>query len=320
MGFSIRLVSRQPMNQDGKNLENLVRQIEVLLLPKGFSVHGNNRVYNDDGVQIAEFDIEIRGRLGSTDIVWLIECRDRPGQGPAPGSWIEQLVGRRDRFGFDKVTAVSTTGFAQGAVDYAGEAGIELRTVTAITAQDVAGWLALSHIGLKVRCGSLNATKLLVESAEATDRKEALQRAIRGVSGDVRILRSIKTGDVVSAAVAFQRAVETVTGIFADVEANGPSKPVRLRASYPEKNDHFVVDTDNGAVCITAILFEGELSIREMEIPISSIIEYSRNGTKERIAQTVMFPVEMLGAAFSLELHNLADTGETHVLLRKVDG
>jgi hypothetical protein len=94
------------MSKDGKFLENLVRQIEELLLPNGFSVKANSRVFNDEGIQIAEFDIEIRGRLGSADISWLIECRDRPAGGPAPGSWIEQLVGRRDRFGFNKVTAV----------------------------------------------------------------------------------------------------------------------------------------------------------------------------------------------------------------------
>ena len=107
------------MSGEGQHLENLVRQVEELLLPKGFSVAGNSRVYNDENVQIAEFDIEVRGRLGSTYISWLIECRDRPGSGPAPGSWIEQLVGRRDRFRFSKVTAVSTTGFALGAEEYA---------------------------------------------------------------------------------------------------------------------------------------------------------------------------------------------------------
>jgi hypothetical protein len=84
--------SASPVSNDGKQLENLVALIEKLLLPKGFEVKPNTRVYNEDGVQIAEFDIEIRGKLGSTEIAWLIECRDRPGQGPAPGGWIEQLV------------------------------------------------------------------------------------------------------------------------------------------------------------------------------------------------------------------------------------
>ena len=80
-------------------------------LPVGFEVKSNERVFNDGGIQIAEFDIEIRGKVGTTMIAWLIECRDRPAQGAAPGSWIEQLVGRRNRFGFNKVTAVGVSEF-----------------------------------------------------------------------------------------------------------------------------------------------------------------------------------------------------------------
>jgi hypothetical protein len=114
------------MKSDGKQLEALVSYVEKTLLPQGFDVKTNERVYNDEGVQIAEFDVEVRGKVGSTRIAWLIECRDRPSQGTAPGSWIEQLVGRRIRFGFNKVTAVSTTGFAEGVFDFAQREGIEL--------------------------------------------------------------------------------------------------------------------------------------------------------------------------------------------------
>jgi hypothetical protein len=63
---------------------------------------------------------------------WLIECRDRPSQGPAPGSWLEQLAGRKRRFKFDKVIAVSTTGFAPGAWQFAESEGISLRSVQRI--------------------------------------------------------------------------------------------------------------------------------------------------------------------------------------------
>jgi hypothetical protein len=95
----------------GKELEELVATIEGLLLPAGFTVTKNPRIYNDHGVQVAEFDVEVRGKLGSATVVWLIECRNRPRDGPASGQWIEQLIGRRQRFNFDKVMAVSTTGF-----------------------------------------------------------------------------------------------------------------------------------------------------------------------------------------------------------------
>jgi hypothetical protein len=37
--------------------------VEETLLPQGFQVRGNERIYNDEGVQIAELDIEVRGRV-----------------------------------------------------------------------------------------------------------------------------------------------------------------------------------------------------------------------------------------------------------------
>ena len=136
------------MTTDGKQLEALVSFVEKTLLPQSFDVKTNERVYNDAGVQIAELDIKIRGKVGSTNIVWLIECRDRPSDGPAPSSWIEQLVGRRERFKFNKVTAVSTTGFAPGAIDFAQSQGIETREVKALSPDAFSDWLAYTAPGL----------------------------------------------------------------------------------------------------------------------------------------------------------------------------
>ena len=118
------------MTNDGTQLENLVADVERRLMP-GFDVELHRKFYNDDGVQIAEFDIVITGDLGSSKIHWLIECRDR--EDAAPVSWIEQLVGRRQRFGIDRVFAVSTSGFSPGAIEFAAREHIILRTVDDIT-------------------------------------------------------------------------------------------------------------------------------------------------------------------------------------------
>ena len=73
-----------------KGFEKIGKEDRIFMYTDGVT-----EVFNDEGVQIAEFDVEVRGKVGTTNIAWLIECRDRPSQGAAPASWVEQLVGRR---------------------------------------------------------------------------------------------------------------------------------------------------------------------------------------------------------------------------------
>lgn len=142
------------MSRGGKVLERIVTSIEKLLLGKEFTVTPNDMVFDDEGNQIAEFDISIEGKVGSTSFKWLIECRDRPSKGPAPGSWIEQLSGRKLRFSFDKVIAVSTTGFSPSAKTAAKNLNITIREVT--SAEDISSQFGtieflLSSVNLSFR-------------------------------------------------------------------------------------------------------------------------------------------------------------------------
>jgi hypothetical protein len=129
--------AEQPRN-DGRRLEDIVALIEGMRLPPSFEAKQRQRIYDEDGVQIAELDIVITGRVGTSTWKSLIQCRDRPSKHSAPTEWIEQLIGRRIALKLDKVTAVSSTPFSPGAIDLAQRSGIELRTLQAITAEDIA--------------------------------------------------------------------------------------------------------------------------------------------------------------------------------------
>jgi hypothetical protein len=154
------------MRNSGRQLEQLIKDIEQHLLPERFNVELNDRVFTEDGIQIAEFDIVITGRLGSSSVKWLIECRDRPSDGPAPGAWIEQLLGRKLRFNFDQVIAVSTTGFAEGAKEFADKAGIILRTVRKV--DDIGSDFrvrGMAHVAVLVKVLGPISVKLIDSSA-----------------------------------------------------------------------------------------------------------------------------------------------------------
>lgn len=306
------------MASDGKQLETLVAYVEKNLLPAGFDVKANERVFDDDGVQIAEFDIEIKGKVGSTSIAWLIECRDRPGHGSAPGSWIEQLVGRRVRFGFNKVTAVSTTGFASGAISFAKSQDIELREVRTLSPEEFAIWLVIQEFKNIHLVSELKYAHILVDEKESDERKAELHKAISGISKGVAIFRSSMTGELITPSNAFFAAVQEVQGIFDDVIVGKP-KTIHLHADYPSDEYHFTVETSVGSVRVRKIEFIGELRITESVVPIINTVEYRQTETGEPISQLAAFaPQNILGMNLALELHHISDSGVTHICIRRL--
>lgn len=306
------------MTSDGKQLEALVAFVEETLLPEGFKVTTNERIFNDEGIQIAEFDIEIRGKVGSTEIAWLIECRDRPTSGPAPGSWIEQLVGRRTRFGFNKVTAVSTTGFAVGATEFALAQGIEIREVKTLAPEEFADWLFIRHIHHIEKHTNLLHASFLLDESEPNERQLALSDLLSSIDGNAEILKSSKTGELTTAALAFSAAAGGIEGLFDDLNENSPEKKLCLHANYTNE-DHFVIETSKGQIQLRAIVFEGELRLKETLVPLMVTAEYRHANSGEVISQIASFaPQSILGMKFSTELHKMADTGETHVILRRL--
>lgn len=305
------------MRDDGKRLESLVRQIESLLLPEGFSVRGNARLHSDDGTPLAEFDIEIRGRLGSAEISWLIECRDRPSAGPAPAAWIEQLDGRRRRFGFNKVTAVSTTGFAEGATLFAKSVGIDLRSVSQLTAADVQQWLALGHINSIRTYTHFDEIKLFPLPDESDARKEALAKVLRASGSKANILRSAKTQKMISAFDLCASGATQNLEVLAKRFAESPSQGIRIIFRLSEEDQVFI-NTEGGEVQIVRIDAVVTRSVTETRIPLREISEYSDTTTGRIISQSAIFEVKIEELDMALEMHNLTESGETIVTLRKV--
>jgi Restriction endonuclease len=171
------------MSNSGTELELLVHEIEQHLLPQECQVQLNKREFDKEGEQVAEFDIVITGRLGSSVIKWLVECRDRPSEGPAPGSWIEQLSARRRRFNFDKVIAVSTTGFSKNAQAFAESEGLNLRTVK--TFRDIVTDLNVKEANFYAHEVTLGPVDLSATHPEITDTKSL-------TSGELKLVNESK--------------------------------------------------------------------------------------------------------------------------------
>ena len=306
------------MKSDGKRLEGIVAFVEKTLLPSGFEVEVNRREHDEQGVQIAEFDVSVRGKIGTSDFNWLIECRDRPSSGAAPGAWIEQLVGRRQRFGFNKVTAVSTTGFAEGAVEWAKTSGIELREVASLTPESFASWLSIPGVISDTLRTTLRSAHLHLTEPVSEERRQAALALIQGLGSDKRILK-VASGERANLDEAFNTALGSRQEVWADAVPNGPARTVQVTANYiPEAR--FTIETCEGDVEVDVIVFAGEINLEREILPLASTQEYRHMGAGGAISQVATYaPHAVMGMKFVTEFHRLEDTGETHILMRRVE-
>jgi hypothetical protein len=230
---------------------------------KNVQVTTRRKEYSDSGTQLAEFDVEVSGKLGTGEFRWLIECRDRPSGGAAPKSWIEQMPTRRDFHGFHKVTAVSTTGFAEGARQVAEKYGIELREVRKLEVDSFAGWISDVTGTVSKPLTYVRRADLRAAVGEPVEKVEAAGIVLANAGIEAPLLVDRKVGKSFSVARAFHVLAGHTPEAFAGVEPNGPAKPFNptlvFQVPLPE------VDSPLGAVQIASIKFEGEVAMMALQ-------------------------------------------------------
>ena len=123
----------------GRGLELLVKGLEQLLAETPVEIRSPDYIMGRLSGQRREVDVSLRSRVGSVDVLVIIECRDR---GKAQGvTWIEQLASKREDVGADKAVAVSAAGFTPGAQNLARSEQVELRSFEELSADVVFDWL-----------------------------------------------------------------------------------------------------------------------------------------------------------------------------------
>lgn len=121
-----------------REFEKLVARIEKAASPHGAIVTSPDRIRDLTTDQLREVDASIRHKLGTSDILVTVECRKRGRKGD--DTWIEQLATKRQKIGAAKTIAVSSTGFTSSAEKSAKHFGIELRTLSEISASEIENW------------------------------------------------------------------------------------------------------------------------------------------------------------------------------------
>ncbi len=125
------------MPRQGRLLEVLAASLEKLLAPQGVNVQSPEIFYKPiKGIRrkIGEIDITLRTKSTFTGI----ECRDRPQQGT---QWLIEIAGKQKLLDVDTMTAVSTTGFTEEAIDAAAQLSIELMVLRDLSNESLSHWI-----------------------------------------------------------------------------------------------------------------------------------------------------------------------------------
>lgn len=122
-----------------REFEKLVARIEQAASPRGVVVTSPDWIPGlTKENKPREVDASIRYKIGTADILITVECRKRSRK--ADITWIEQLATKRTNIGAAKTIAVSSEGFTESAKDSAKNLGIEVRTLSEVTLEDIEKW------------------------------------------------------------------------------------------------------------------------------------------------------------------------------------
>lgn len=285
------------MKNDGRFLEDFVRKVEETFAGGTVKVESGKRVFDEIGVQIAEFDLIVTGKLGSTNLCVLIECRDRPSVGAAEASWIEQMVGRRQAHSFSHVIAVSTTGFSPGAQAVAKKLNIELREVTRFDPQELGSWIGagINIVLREMKVGRIDA--LLTPRAGTSDIvKQALGELLASKKGKGEILITPRSGPKFSVKMMWNTYSCKKLGDCEKWKVPGPNS---FTLDFDSEGLDIRVLTRNGLAYISSISFSAhDCEWNETKLA-STGVRYSKS--EGLITESVKFAPPSEGDDFSLE-------------------
>ena len=126
------------MTEQSKEFERLASRIEGALAPLGATVTCPDHLVDRVTRRKREVDVSIRARVGSTDLLITVECRDRAKMEDV--TWIEQLATKRDDIGANLTIAVSSSSFSSAALEKARFLRIETRIIEEITETEIVSW------------------------------------------------------------------------------------------------------------------------------------------------------------------------------------
>jgi hypothetical protein len=156
-----------------KEFERFTARIEAALAPQGAVLKCPDHIADIDTGKPRQIDATLRFPALASRALVCFECRDRDTKQDV--RWIEELYGKQRSIGASLMVAVSAKPFYAPAVKKAETLGIELRIMTAKSAEDFANWLKTTGVAVEVREFSIADVAIELFSGVADPLDEATQ-------------------------------------------------------------------------------------------------------------------------------------------------
>jgi len=221
-------------DQQWREFERLVARIEADADPHGIVVKSPDRVRCKDTGRLREVDATIRSKIGSTDLLVTIECRDRAKVQDV--TWIEQLASKKQAIGAALTIAVSSRGFSSDAEKVAARRGIVLRQTQDLAFSDLSPLLGLDLVVFWHKgCSCTGVAVRSFRSGEGDTRPE-VDEADYVLPSDTDIFAEIFHDDAKGtrwSINAIWLEVQESLDPYADIEKAAPATLRTARIHYP---------------------------------------------------------------------------------------
>lgn len=263
-----------------------------------------------------EIDASIRGKIGSAELLVIVECRDR--QGIQDVTWIEQLPEKATDVGASKVLAEFSTGFSSGAQNMAASNNIDLRTYAEVHPNEILLWFGFTEIPITKRVFDIIHVTMYFdpqETAPSCSPPEVKTSLFPVFDIRAPIFRWKEEGTQICFVDIWNRLPND--SIYKDVPTDGSKIRKAATIRTPDSNPLQIMTTKG---LQDVLFFHVEVDLwTDMEMsPLTAVTEY-RN-YKSVLAHTAGFEFRVGEKDFVLELHEYPGSGRQSVVLRGKSG
>ncbi len=299
------------MPRKGREFEKLISYLEESLCPFGVKVLSPEYIKGKLSRRSREVDITLRASVGSTDILIMVECRDR--KDVEELNWLEQISGKKKDIEANKAIAVSTSGFSASAIEYAKNTGIELRTYGAVNPNEIVLWFGFNTLTTTHHMVDFVHTQIIPFDKDveiAPDIKSIIEHTF---TEKTKIFDFGNGKEEVSVwDLCCQTFNDNAKEMYEDIKPDTP--PVQKSIALELKGKPIRIKSNKGYVEVKELRIVAKLSIIINEHPLTRIAEY-KDGEKV-IAKTAEFEFKVEDNIMSLDLHKFEPSGEQRIALR----